>query len=416
MNEVARYVSKLDLLLRNVNRGDNESDLDKLINYLNSFVLIDLINLLAHNGPLREELKHPRYEFYWVKELTNLPVVAGKLSFSFKKQKHVSSLDFLMGYLLANELIGQDKLPSYTQFFELAKTYHSLYALHLGTQMLLHSLYKNQDIAAEDLVHYEELVRDEVRYYGTPGYLLASSFSFHFMCLKINSVLGIHDVAERQEILYLKDGHLYKAYFYVVMARLLESRSENETHNAYFGGSFSEYYPLGADSIEEIEKWFQKRYPMNFTPKIQHELNHFALDTTHEIQDYLDQWLVAGVSPCATSTESSELNQYGETPILTAARLGDVDELISLVEKHGVERLKDVDHQGNTAWHFAVLTQNTPLKTYLTENAPELLSIANKYGYTASDNSSTTQYKFFKSVAPHAGFLTYTPETNTPKV
>ncbi|WP_133136406.1 DUF5630 domain-containing protein [Legionella rowbothamii] len=417
MTDVASYVSKLDVLLRNVNSGGNVSDEEKLLKYLNSFTLIDLVNLLAHNEFLREELKHARYELYWEKELSNLPVEARIPSFSFKKQKYVSSLDFLMGYLLANQLIGQDTLPSYATFFELAKKYHSLYALHLGTQILIHSLYQNQNIApAEDLAQYEELIRDEVRYHGTPGYLLASSFSFHCMCLKINSALAIHDMSERQEILYLKEGHLYKAYFYAIMARLLDSKSENELHNAYFGGSFSDHYPLGADSIEEIEKWFQKRYPMNFTPKAQQELNCFAVEASHKIQNYLDQGLVVGASVSAHSPRSSELNQYGETPILIAARLGNFEELVALVEKHGVEQLKDSDHQGNTAWHFAVLTQHLSLQAYLRQKAPELLSIANKYGYTASSSSSLTQYQFFKSGAPHVEFLTYSPESNGSKV
>ncbi|MFJ1268519.1 DUF5630 domain-containing protein [Legionella lytica] len=391
MTSVAVWASKLDLLLRNVNSDVNESAKAALIKYLNSFALRDLMNILAHNQHLREELRQPRYAAYWDEELSKVPVATAASLFSFKKQQHVSSLDFLMGYLLANELVAQDKPPAYQQFFELAKTYHSLYALHLGTQLLIRSLYQEERIAAEDLAYCEDLVRDEARYYGTPGYLLASSVAFHFMCLKINSAVGERDVLERQEILYSKDSHLYKAYFYVVMARRLKSRSESEQHNAYFGGSFADHYPLGVNSLEAVEQWFQKRYAGNFTPKIQNDFECSAVAAIHEVQKYLEQHLTR-------SFGTSELNPYGETPVLLAARLGNFDEVVSLVEKHGVEQLKNVDKQGNSVWHFAVLTHNTPLKAYLKQKVPELLSIANKYGYIAPDTIFAA-HQFFKPAA-----------------
>ncbi|USQ13583.1 DUF5630 domain-containing protein [Legionella lytica] len=397
MNNVEMKASKLDVLLRNASSGNNKSEEEKLIDYLNSFTLIDLINLLAENEHLYTELKHPRYAPYWDKELTNLPIATDNSSFAFKKQKNVASLDFLMGYILAIQLAGEELVPSYEQFFELATTYHSLYALHLGIQFLLRSLQEAPNIAAEDLTHYEELVLNEIRHHGTPGYLLASSFSFHLMGLKINGAREIDDVAERYDILYLKDGDLYKTYFYAVIARLLEPCSENEKHNAYLGDSFANYYPVGVDSIEQIEKWLLQRYPTKFTTKVQHDLNALALEAIHDLQNYLDQRQVERAF--IRSPESPGRNQYGETPILIAARLGNFNEMVALAGVHGVERLKDTDNHGNTAWHFAVLTQNIVLQAYLKQNVPELLSISNKYGYVAPDSSLAKHYKFFQPAA-----------------
>lgn len=392
-----RKANKIEVLLRNVD-GTNDADFKRLINYLNQFNLLDLFDLLSQNKYLFEQLRQARYDAYWNGELRSLPVGSEEEPFTFRVPQHISSLEFMMGYVFAYQLDADTLLQDKPEFFlRLADEYHSFHALNMGVQRLLASLYKAPDSLDNEALVWQciTLMNRDVGYHVAPGYLLAAYFYFHLMCVARKKQIKVSDLEQQNEMAVLEDGYLVTAYHYVLLAELSEADSSNEMHNFFRELVRPEFNPFPVSSIKQIAPWFQKKFPnvLN-TIQIKRLKEQAEIQLQQEytrLQDHKIAFAAHNLNQSAENpavclhSPKKGLNCFQETELLIAARQGKLEVVEQLLKTCDKEAITAQDYHGNTVLHLAVLGEFYDLTLFLTRNYPELCAIQNKDGDKVTD-------------------------------
>ncbi|KTD34542.1 DUF5630 domain-containing protein [Legionella israelensis] len=188
-----------------------------------------------------ELLKHEDFDVFWAGRRTNLDS-----RFSFVKQKNLSDMDVVLGYvfyLMANRAKANDDEKQYIEYLGMALKHHSIHA----AQTFLHNLMvkkssdktKEMEMMAAVLYNWKNLAAR----YGTPGYLLLA-----------NGYLHLLQWGSEQKKSDLYDNASFCLWQNLILAELYEAESEASLQNAYFGKGLALSNSFNLHTIQDMKE------------------------------------------------------------------------------------------------------------------------------------------------------------------
>ena len=397
-----RKANELDILIRNV-KDKRPLAMDLLVVYLNNFILKELLYLLMENKESLGELMDEKYDFYWNRELLNLCISdESEEPFYFKLPSHISSLEFLIGYTLFADFLTdteeeqeEEQLP---YLFSLTTIFHSYHFLEVSCMLLIYSLHAvDQKINEEQLTRYLNTLTQEAHYHQTPGYLLLARLYFHLALIKKEEIAKISvdesNAMTNKERAVLANQEMdvltHRMITYLELAELLEEESGNEIHNAYLGESIARSNLFSLDNISDLKKRYISELSFDYIPLtcqtlfalVSNEQNNRNVQLAQSKQRRAQLLQVPVVNPALLQQGR---NEYFETPLLTAARHGDLSKFKKIIATGDVE-WEEIDKNGNTTLHLAVLSEAYPLVKFILNTNSSLLAVRNNCGDRALD-------------------------------
>lgn len=207
---------------KEVNALLESAEFPQAIEQMQSWSQVSLIQFLQVHPQNYELLRHEDFDGFWEKRRTQLDS-----RFSFAKQKNLSDMDLVLGYLfylMANREKAQGNESQYGQYLEAALACHSIHAaqsfLHKQMVEKPNEKLRQMEKIAATLYHWKSLAAQ----HGTPGYLLLASGYQHLLQLSGE---------EKKSEFYDNAG--FCLWYNLVLAELYESESEASIQNAYFG-------------------------------------------------------------------------------------------------------------------------------------------------------------------------------------
>lgn len=325
---------QLDILMRN---AEDSNSPQEVILFLEKLEIPMLPLIFLNNKELVFRIAQPIYLNYFLDFLQKIPVDA-KPEFNFLKPNFISTFEFILGYI-AYIAVSEDNSE---QMLKVAAQFYSYHALENWINSIIVSYYKDFSLC----IHAEPIIKlldSMIIFYGTPGFLLGARFFYHLIQVsQLHQSTLEEGTGEFPTIVY---SYIKNMIIYLDMASVLESQSQNEINNAYFGEGLSLSNPFYLDQITLIREKYLEFLPCKWNFK------------SVEFTNFISQNL------CLLNLTNNNLGtssmHYGETEFLIAVRTKKPTILLeTIVRKNGPEILKDRDHRGNTALHIAILVRN----------------------------------------------------------
>lgn len=228
------------------------------------------------------------------------------------------------------------------------------------------------------------------------------------------------DLLDANKGIFLRLSHeRYNSFWEHTLESILEDDqekdSENEINNAYYEMSLTQSNPFSIDTISKMKEFCIERLNLKLSNEINKTLHDIAVSELRSDLGACHDNIAATLNSADIDNSSKEnsINQYRENPLLIAARLNDEKAFKLMLEKN--MDIKQVDKQGNSALHLAVLANNKSISIDLLEKDHSLLEIKNHNGDRAielvenkemkelltihmkSDHKTQNDLSFFKS-------------------
>ncbi|QEY52358.1 hypothetical protein FQU71_14625 [Legionella longbeachae] len=232
---------------------------DEVTLLLHKLKPIELALLKATGSDIvRKQLDSPELGPFWVNKFNKLRV-ANDHAFQFRNPEPQSRADFYCGYVLYLASLKENKNTNnnkYNDYLILSLSrFHCFYAAQEVLTHLIMNCEKNLNIENVNTL-YEFMTRMEylIQQHKTPGCLLLAHTYFY--------LAGFYQSLDLKK----ESTECYSSCWEQLhLAQLLESISEREIHNAYFGQGLAMSNAFGLDSISEIKDRCRQFNPKVFT-------------------------------------------------------------------------------------------------------------------------------------------------------
>lgn len=234
---------------------------------------IDLAILKATGSDkLKKQLDSPELQPFWVNKFNKLRLEKD-FAFQFRNPEPQSKADFYCGYVLYLASLQENKNPDKNNYNNYLILSLSLFNCFYAAQEILTSLIINCNNNPKienvnTLYEFMTRINSQIQKHKTPGCLLLANGYFYL------AGFYQHLNFKRESTEYYK-----LCWEQLHLAQLLESTSEREIHNAYFGQGLAMSNAFRLDSISEIKDHCRQLNSEPFIDAVQMEAEEKAEKT-----------------------------------------------------------------------------------------------------------------------------------------
>ncbi|MBA2651337.1 MAG: DUF5630 domain-containing protein [Tatlockia sp.] len=238
---------ELEIILKNYYDEPSKTKLNSLIQNLNELTNTSLSTLNSYciqNKTIRQLLALADFQPFWLQKMAGIKI-KGLPNFKFKETENLNAFELTLGYFNYFQALKTLKIPDQqTKYIGQALSFHSFQALNHYAEELIKQ-FKADDV--NSFIQTLEGFGKEAVSHGTAGFLLIAQL-YYLVALTLKH--SNQESARTAFILVIKN---------IELAKLTETDSKDELHNAYFGQDFSQSNPFNLPNYKAIKEAVSKQ-------------------------------------------------------------------------------------------------------------------------------------------------------------